>query len=189
MTDLIPDLLAAIDEAEHAARKATEGPWRTGAKGVWCGPMDRDWVAGCDPNDARHIALNGDPQRVVALCQAHRRIVEEWQATVHNPYEGKTDDELHQLQMHPRYEYATTEGQRKAWDYADEPPYRRGEGWELNITSRNPDAFERFDYHEERYWRRRLPEGEGFDPGDWRPMIPSYIRHLASGYGLTEEGA
>ncbi|SFO60056.1 hypothetical protein SAMN05421854_102478 [Amycolatopsis rubida] len=74
-----------------------------------------------------------------------------------NPYLDPTDDELHQRNAHPAYEYKTLEGQRKAWREVDDPP--EGEGWELNTTSADPDAFERFDYTEERYWRRRRPDG------------------------------
>lgn len=81
-----------------------------------------------------------------------------------DPFEGLSDDELHQRRAHPAYEYRTTEGQRKAWDQVDEPPWddelgRPGDGWELNITSRDTDAWERFDYIEERYWRRCRPGG------------------------------
>lgn len=77
--------------------------------------------------------------------------------------EGMSDDELHQHRSHPAYLYATTEGQRKAWDDADTPP--EGDGWELNITTVDMDAFTRFDYHEERYWRRLNPDG----PDAWEP--------------------
>lgn len=53
----------------------------------------------------------------------------------------------------PRYEYATTTGPRKAWYFADEPP--EGDGWELDYSrGRSGEAWDRFDYHEERYWRR-----------------------------------
>lgn len=76
-----------------------------------------------------------------------------------DPHLGKSDDELHQRNAHPAYEYATTQGQRKAWSWVDDPP--EGEGWELNATSVDPDAFERFDYTEERYWRRLRPDGTG----------------------------
>lgn len=86
-----------------------------------------------------------------------------------DPFEGMSDDELHQRRAHPAYEYETTEGQRKAWEGVDDPPWdealgRPGEGWELNITSRDPDAFERFDYTEERYWRRLRPDGPRAQP-------------------------
>lgn len=80
-----------------------------------------------------------------------------------DPYAGLSDDELHQRRVHPAYEYRTTEGQRKRWDDADVPPCDESgqpeQGWELNTTSRDPDAWERFDYTEERYWRRPRPGG------------------------------
>ena len=47
------------------------------------------------------------------------------------------------------YEYRTTDGPRKAWD--GEPDLSK-EGWE------EYQEWERFDYHEERYWRRLKPE-------------------------------
>lgn len=81
-----------------------------------------------------------------------------------NPYEGWDDDRLHIHGAHPAYEYATTEGQRKAWPYVDDPP-EQDAGWELNTTSRHPDAWERFEYTEQRYWRRLLPDG----PVPWKP--------------------
>lgn len=49
------------------------------------------------------------------------------------------------------YEYATTTGPRKAFDDTVPPP---GEGWERNTDVGN-HGFERFEYHEEAYWRRR----------------------------------
>jgi hypothetical protein len=75
-----------------------------------------------------------------------------------DPFEGMTDDELHYRHMHPAFEYRITEGQRKAWPYADDPP-EPDVGWELNRTSNNPDAWQRLDYTEERYWRRIRPAG------------------------------
>lgn len=58
---------------------------------------------------------------------------------------------LHSRGMHPDFEYATTDGPRKAF-YDDEPP--DGDGWEANVDM-GRDGWERFDYHEEAYWRRR----------------------------------
>lgn len=138
--------------------------------------------------NAEHIALH-DPAGELLMCQELRGIVQDWQDSVHNPYEGKTDDELHDSRMHPAYEYATTEGQRKAWDYADEPPWddelgRPGDGWERNRTSFNPEGWERFEYTEESYWRRLRPEG----PLAWTPPDPpSHILRLARGLGLDTE--
>ena len=56
---------------------------------------------------------------------------------------------LHSLRAHPDYEYETTEGPRKNWN--QNPP--EGNGWENNKDYH--DGFERFDYHEEAYWRRK----------------------------------
>ena len=56
---------------------------------------------------------------------------------------------LHALQAHPDFEYATTTAARKMGCDAPES----GEGWEPNYDYR--DGFERFDYHEEAYWRKR----------------------------------
>ena len=56
----------------------------------------------------------------------------------------------------PAWEYATTTGPRKQWDDPDRPP--EGDGWELDYSRGHPgEAWERFDYHEERYWKRPLP--------------------------------
>lgn len=65
-------------------------------------------------------------------------------------------DALHQQRLHPDYQYETTTGPRKAWTDENRPP--AGEGWELNITSADSEAWQRFEYHEERYWRRRVPD-------------------------------
>jgi hypothetical protein len=60
---------------------------------------------------------------------------------------------LHSRFAHSDYEYETTTGQRKAWDAADVPP--EGEGWERNVDAGRPgEGWDRFDYHEESYWRR-----------------------------------
>jgi hypothetical protein len=64
---------------------------------------------------------------------------------------------LHSRESHPDFEYETTQAPRKSG--MCDPP--EGEGWEENDDYHN--GFERFDYHEECYWRRvrpplRLPE-------------------------------
>ena len=56
---------------------------------------------------------------------------------------------LHGMLAHPDYEYETTDGPRKG--FYEEPP--SGDGWEKNVDWRG--GWERFDYHEEAYWRRR----------------------------------
>jgi hypothetical protein len=49
------------------------------------------------------------------------------------------------------WEYATTSGQRKSWD-VDKP---EGDGWEPDYSMGRPgEAWDRFEIHEEAYWRR-----------------------------------
>ncbi|MFJ4365088.1 hypothetical protein ACIP4S_13145 [Streptomyces chartreusis] len=73
----------------------------------------------------------------------------------------ETDAELHARFAHPAYEYRTTQGPRKQWDDAGTPPADdKGDPdptWERN-TDAGRDGWERFDYTEESYWRRPLPE-------------------------------
>lgn len=64
---------------------------------------------------------------------------------------GMTTEQLHEERCHPGFEYATTEGQRKAWDYSDVPP--DGDGWVRNVHV-GDRGWERFDYTEESYWMR-----------------------------------
>lgn len=70
-----------------------------------------------------------------------------------------TEAQLHRRFACPGWEYATTEGPRKQWDDADQPPYNaNGEPdptWERN-TDAGRDGWERLDYTEESYWRRRV---------------------------------
>lgn len=71
---------------------------------------------------------------------------------------------LHSRLAHPDYEYLTTTNGRK--QEGGEPP--ENEGWEPNdfIDMGSDPAgkpyprrnWERFDYHEENYWRRRKSE-------------------------------
>lgn len=68
----------------------------------------------------------------------------------------ENEQELHARRAHPAWDYATTEGPRKAWDYADTPP--EGDGWERNVDA-GREGWERFDYTEESYWRRRKGSG------------------------------
>jgi hypothetical protein len=59
---------------------------------------------------------------------------------------------LHGLRAHPDYEYETTECGRKQFDDKGMP----ASGWEENIIGGDPhSSWERFDYYEEHYWRRR----------------------------------
>lgn len=54
---------------------------------------------------------------------------------------------------HELWEYETTSGPRKSWYYADVPP--EGDGW-IRDTTKGRDGWERFDFHEESYWKRRV---------------------------------
>lgn len=64
---------------------------------------------------------------------------------------------LHARSAHPDWEYATTEGPRKQWDAADVTP--DGAGWVRN-TDAGRGGWERFDYTEQSYWRRPIPQRE-----------------------------
>ncbi|MFF0822377.1 hypothetical protein ACFYUR_18605 [Micromonospora haikouensis] len=84
-----------------------------------------------------------------ALCR--QRTHAESMAVYYAQQRRRTDPELHADMAHPDWEYATTEGQRKAWDYSDVPP--DGDGWVRNVHA-GRDGWERFDYTEESYWMR-----------------------------------
>ena len=60
---------------------------------------------------------------------------------------------LHMARRHPDFEYETTTCPRKQGPAF--PP--TGDGWEDN--GEGHDCWERFEYHDEHYWRRRKPEG------------------------------
>ncbi|WP_333758025.1 hypothetical protein [Streptomyces sp. ISBFB 2968] len=66
--------------------------------------------------------------------------------------------ELHAEMRHPEFQYRATEGPRKQWDNVDVPPAdNNGDPdptWERN-TDAGRDGWDRFDYTEESYWRRR----------------------------------
>jgi NTP pyrophosphatase (non-canonical NTP hydrolase) len=51
-----------------------------------------------------------------------------------------------------RWEYAVTKGARKAWSTEMDPPDNRP-GWVVD-ESRGSAGWERFEFHEERYWKR-----------------------------------
>lgn len=70
---------------------------------------------------------------------------------------GRLEAWLHGQRLHPDWEYETTTGPRKQWDDADRPP--PGDDWRPNVEA-GQDGWERFEYHEEAYWRRprRVPD-------------------------------
>lgn len=68
-------------------------------------------------------------------------------------------NEVHALRRHPDFEYATTQGPRKAWADPDTPPVGPDEltpdtSWEQNVDV-GDRGWERFEFYEESYWRRR----------------------------------
>lgn len=76
MIDLSAFLLARFAEDEAAARAAQPEVWYSYFRNVMVLGDDKDFV--CDvatKGDARHIARH-DPARVLAECEAKRRIVE-----------------------------------------------------------------------------------------------------------------
>lgn len=99
--------------------------------------------------------------RALAECEAKRRIVELHSA---NEAPDLTDEELHERRTHPEWEYLTVETGRKT-DEDTSPP---DETWEPNaapdwvlpdgsvVPGRN---WERFEYTEETYYRRRRTGG------------------------------
>lgn len=88
-----------------------------------------------------------------AAWRKYREELAETLAKVAPQQPAPTAAELHARFAHPSYEYATTQGPQKSWDGYDDPP--EGNGWERNIDAGRPgEGWERFDYHEESYWRR-----------------------------------
>lgn len=90
MDDLVTWLLEQIAEDERVARAATDGPWEWDGEAVDVVPSSRGvdfiaryrWVSMSDsetegvlPADGEHIA-DWDPARVLAECEAKRKLVE-----------------------------------------------------------------------------------------------------------------
>lgn len=187
--DITEFLLTRIAEDEAAAQAAIQGHaddgvWTAGdnngeqegypgdcaVEGIGIKIYDE---GGHDLDQAKHIA-RWDPRRVLAECAAKRAIIE---AQHWAPKSGPSDSELHCRASHPSYEYATTEGPRKQWDDADEPP--EGVGWERNTDIGYGQGWARLDYTEESYWRRLRPEPER---KEWKQHIPTSLRALATVY-------
>lgn len=85
---------------------------------------------------------------------------------------------LHAERRHPDFEYATTHGPRKQWNDPERPP--AGENSDPDYTWQpNPDAgrpgqgWDRFDYHEEAYWRRPRERPTGPQDVDDTADIPA----------------
>lgn len=181
MSDIAERLLARLDEIQELAERAADvgiANWKPEDPSFWFDdetPM-RDY-------EKQLIAMH-DPAAVLRRSAADREIVQDWLDNTNDPNEGLTEDQLHFRHGHSCFQYATTTGPRKAWEHSMEPPRNDAgeieEGWELNRTERDPDAFERFAYSEERYWRRRVKPG----PHVWERWVPNHIKLLARGYGL-----
>lgn len=153
-------LLARIAEDEAVARAATPGPWRTDGTAIG-GARHQPVVKGgfdsagslqdaCAPWDAEHIA-HWNPARVLAECEAKRRIVElhqSWPVLVESPpvFEATGRDSdvnsmtfraSQQIQWLTQDEYRKRFGSEPptapmlaamAAVYADHPDYREEEG-------------------------------------------------------------
>lgn len=159
----IRDFIAArLDERERSLPSTLPGPWSTEVdRGKMQKPLgeseghyllragDGTLVAESVRGNALLHLRGHDPAWALRDITAKRQILAD-----HPPLPDYTEAELHAYSMHPEWEYATTEGQRKAWDRSDIPP--DGEGWERN-TDKGRDGWDRLDFTEESYWRRRLP--------------------------------
>lgn len=204
MDDFVRWFRAQLDEDERIARAATwcedaaswhaePSPYDTrGKMQRWYveDAMDDgvvshvDPVASDDEGVARHIA-EWDPARVLREIDTKRQLLDE---LLPEPTEPETDAELHARRAHPAYEYRTTEGARKQFDSSIPPADDNGDPdltWEVNVDA-GRDGWDRFDYTEEAYWRRRLPEGQ-----ERKPYVPRWLRLLALPYndrpGYCEE--
>jgi hypothetical protein len=169
MSEIADFINAQYRRIEEAARAATDGPWSVGSVMHDIGTADVLSNSGnitsareepcCSIEDATHIAIHA-PAAVLADIESKRAILKMFTPPEREP---ETDEELHARCAHPAYEYETTEGQRKTWDFADEPPWGENDEpdhtWERNVD-KGIDGWERFDYTEESYWRRRLPAGQ-----------------------------
>lgn len=115
--------------------------------------------------------LRADPRKAIEVVTEARE----------EPGERLREAGLHALFGHPGYEYRVTKGPRKAWHNADQPP--EGEGWEPN-TDAGRNGWERFEYHEEAYWRR--PKADGAAAGsEQRPAECDYHHAITPQAGTT----
>src|SRR5438067_2058538 len=100
--ELAEFLLARIAEDEGVARAATDGRWEV--LPYWfTSPLGNPYSASVpgvipeeiDPDDAAHIARH-DPARVLAECEAKRRIVELHAVVVANEWVNPPDGPAYQ---------------------------------------------------------------------------------------------
>lgn len=95
----------------------------------------RTWTQSDGPSYDKSVWLELEKE-VMSLIKENQRII-------------RLEKFLHETQSHPDFEYVQTDGPRKNFD--EHPP--EGDGWERNID-KGRNGWERFDYHEEAYWRR-----------------------------------
>lgn len=154
-----PTWLDVETDAERAERETAEAAEARSARIAERVAVHRKLLSEQRSAQKRAMKLYGELDAAVAALVAEldgdveeaARLLDLTVEDVRRQAKLETDTELHARHAHPAYEYATTEGQRKAWDRVDEPP--DGEGWERN-TDAGRDGWDRFDYTEESYWRR-----------------------------------
>lgn len=179
--ELIAFLDARIAEDQDVANRANESdpaPWALEPLGagevrdIYDTPVvdAKERAISCSPDDgvrgghdlrtAVHIARH-HPGRTLLECELKRLIVD-----AHRPEDLSqySDDELHSRFGHPEWEYTSVEVARKS-GADDSPP---DDSWEPNDfidMGCAPDGtpyprrnWERFDYTEETYYRRRRTE-------------------------------
>lgn len=166
--DLVKFLRARLDEDARIARAAT--PDLSNLTG-WV-EVDYPETKADETHAVRHA-----PPRILYEIEAKAALVDEFAP---EPAEPETDAQMHARFAHPAFEYRTTEGPRKQWDHVDTPPAdEEGEpepGWERNVEA-GRNGWERWEYTEESYWRRPLPEGQ-----QRKPYLPHVLLILARVY-------
>lgn len=91
--------------------------------------------------------------KVAEMQRAVDRAAEVFRNYAADDYTKRLESELHKRLAHPDYEYVTTKGPRKAWE-VEPPEQEAGPAWEQNTDYHG--GWERFEYHEEAYWRRPI---------------------------------
>ncbi|WP_123661619.1 DUF6221 family protein [Actinocorallia herbida] len=183
-------LAARLNEAERLALAAAQE-----CGGAWDG--DTDSVREADAAGSGYIAVGPwgsgvgafgphaalhDPAHVLREVEAWRAILEMYTP---EPLKPVPDAELHARGRHPEWEYRSTAGQRKAFHDYNVPP--EGEGWVRNVEQ-GRDGWERFDYTEESYWRRRRPADQVRQPEP--PQILKVLAAVHAGHpGYRREWA
>lgn len=191
---LVEFLRARLAQDEQTAREAGEAriAWLTyrDCQGgmryttVAAEAADDVWIAAGEELPApTSVRIVYDPAQAIREVAHKRAVLERHDWWINRPTE--TDAELHARCAHPDYEYETTTGGRKTWDEADEPPDgpdgKPDHSWERNVEE-GRDGWERFDYTEESYWRRRLPPEKAAENRSRRERPPRELLELAAIY-------